>query len=118
MQAPAQSMHELKNRNRLVFDDAFHHQLAGRVQNRDRNRVLVNIHPDILRAFHRRVLLSDGETANAHSLIQGASSYIASRFREVRGCDPESREASNEREAPMYNSQLQVIFASEDLNNG
>jgi hypothetical protein len=29
----------------------------------------VNIHPDILRAFHRRVLLSDGETANAHSLI-------------------------------------------------
>ena len=78
IQAPAQTMHELKNRNRLGFDDAFHHQLAGRIQNRDRDRVLVNIHPDILCIFHRRVLLSDGETANAHSLIQGASSYIAS----------------------------------------
>jgi hypothetical protein len=78
MQAPAQSMHELKNRIRLGFDDAFHHQLAGRIQNRDRDRVLVNIHPDILCAFHRRLLLSDGETANAHSLIQGAPSYIAS----------------------------------------
>jgi hypothetical protein len=55
-----------------------HHQLAGGIQNRDRDRVLVNIHPDILCAFHRRVLLSDGETANAHSLIQGATSYIAS----------------------------------------
>jgi hypothetical protein len=31
---------------------------------------------------------------------------------------PRLREASNEREAPMYNSQLQVIFASEGLNNG
>src|SRR5258707_9738429 len=71
-------MHELKNRNRLGFDDAFHHQLAGRIQNRDRDRVLVNIHPDILCAFHRRVILSDSETANAHSLIQGATSYIAS----------------------------------------
>ena len=38
--------------------------------------------PDILCAFHRRVLLSDGETANAHSLIQGATSYIASGFYE------------------------------------
>jgi hypothetical protein len=28
------------------------------------------------------------------------------------------REANNEREAPMYNSQLQVIFVFEGLNNG
>lgn len=56
----------------------FNDQLAGRIQNRDRDRVLVNIHPDMLRAFHRRVLLSDGATADAHSLIQGATSYIAS----------------------------------------
>src|SRR5258708_36425676 len=78
IQAPAQSMHELKSRIRLGFDDPFHHQLAGRIQNRDRDRVLVNIHPDILCAFHRRVLLSDSETTNAYSLIHGATSYIAS----------------------------------------
>jgi hypothetical protein len=31
MQTPAQPMHELENRNRLGFDDAFHHQLARRI---------------------------------------------------------------------------------------
>src|SRR5258705_3453800 len=71
MQASAQPMHELENRNRLGLDDAFHHQLARAIQYRDRDRVLVNIHSDILRAFHRSVLLSDGEIATAHSLVQG-----------------------------------------------
>src|SRR5258707_10383536 len=66
-------MHELENRNRLGFDDAFHHQLARRIQNRDRDRVLGNIHSDILRAFHRRALLSGGEMATAHSLVQGGT---------------------------------------------
>src|SRR5260370_38915825 len=73
MQASAQPMHELENRNRLGLDDAFHHQLAGGIQYRDRDRVLVNIHSDILRAFHRRVLLSGGEMATAHSLVQGGT---------------------------------------------
>ena len=35
-----------------------------------------------------------------------------------RSQTPRLREASNEREAPIYNSQLQVIFSSEGLNNG
>src|SRR5260370_25785211 len=73
MQASAQPMHELENRNRLGLDDAFHHQLAGGIQYRDRDRVLVNNHSDILRAFHRRVLLSGGEMATAHSLVQGGT---------------------------------------------
>src|SRR5260370_41368354 len=88
MQASAQPMHELENRNRLGLDDAFHHQLAGGIQYRDRDRVLVNIHSDILRAFHRRVLLSDGEIATAHSLVQGGTFlYCVAYHREVDSDD-------------------------------
>jgi aspartokinase len=51
VQAPAEPLDKLKNRNGFGFDDAFHHQLARRVQDRDRDRFLVHIHPDIGYSF-------------------------------------------------------------------
>jgi hypothetical protein len=46
----------------------------------------VNIHSDILRAFHRRVLLSGGEMATAHSLVQGGTFlYCVVRSRDEGG---------------------------------
>src|SRR5947209_10950306 len=52
VQAPAESLDKLENGAGLGFEDGFHHQLAGRIQDRDRDRFLVNIHADILRAVH------------------------------------------------------------------
>src|SRR5712692_4465382 len=53
VQAPAQSLDKLENGAGLGFDDGFHHQLARRIQDRDRDRFLVNIQADILCAIHR-----------------------------------------------------------------
>src|ERR1035441_3273701 len=57
---------------------------------------------------------------------QGERDRIAGPFSDCLKClsassrpqIPRSREASDEREATMYNSQSQVIFASEGMNNG
>jgi len=50
--AVAQSGKELQNRSRPGLQDRFHHELAGRILNRDRDRCLVNIQPVILFAVH------------------------------------------------------------------
>src|SRR5579872_2443479 len=51
-QAALQPGKELQNGGRPGLQDGFHHQLAGRVLNRDGNRCLVNIQTDILFAVH------------------------------------------------------------------
>ena len=48
MHASAQSVDKLQDRCCFRFDDGLHHQLAGRVQNRSRDRCLVHIQPNIL----------------------------------------------------------------------
>ena len=52
VQASAQPVNKLQNRCRFRLEDRFHHQLAGGIQNRSRDRCLVNIQPNILGVIH------------------------------------------------------------------
>ena len=45
-------MNKLENRFGFRFQDRFHGQLAGRIQNGHRDRCLVNIQPNILGVIH------------------------------------------------------------------
>jgi len=47
LQAPAQTMDKLQKGFRFRFENGFHHQLAGGIQNRRRDRWLMNIQPNI-----------------------------------------------------------------------
>src|ERR1700745_3378082 len=48
MQLSSQPMQEIERSAGFGFDDRFHHQLAGAIQNRNCNGFLVNIQADIL----------------------------------------------------------------------
>ena len=52
VQTAAQTVNKLQNRFRFRFQDRFHHQLASGIQNRRRDRCLVNIQPNILGVIH------------------------------------------------------------------
>src|SRR5258708_9129919 len=75
MQISAQTVDELQNRVRFRLDNALHHDLALSVPYRNRNRLLVNIHPDILRVQHR-VLLPVGDDPNTQNLLQKGRPFI------------------------------------------
>jgi hypothetical protein len=55
LQISAQPVDKLQNHAGFCFDDTFHHYLAGRMSDRNRNTFLVNIHPDIFSAGHKGV---------------------------------------------------------------
>jgi hypothetical protein len=48
VQTAAQAANKLENRFGFRFEDSFHHQLAGSIQNGRGDRCLVNIQPNIL----------------------------------------------------------------------
>src|SRR6266446_4549903 len=75
MQISAQTVDELQNRVRFRLYNALHHNLALSVPYRNRNRFLVNIHPDILRVQHR-VLLPVGDDPNTQNLLQKGRPFI------------------------------------------
>ncbi len=52
VQTAAQTVNKLEDGARFRFQDSFHHQLTGRVQNRRRDRCLMNIQPNILGVIH------------------------------------------------------------------
>ena len=58
MHVSAQPIDKLQDRARFRLDDAFHHDLAGSIPDRDRNTFLVHVHADIFSASHKRVFLS------------------------------------------------------------
>src|SRR5260370_3751212 len=49
-----QPLDKLQNGDRLRFDDGFHDQLASRIHHRDRDRVFVNVQPNIFFTSHCR----------------------------------------------------------------
>jgi len=48
-----------QDRVRFGFDDAFHHDLAGSIPDRDRDAFLMHVHADIFIASHKRVSILD-----------------------------------------------------------
>jgi hypothetical protein len=48
MQLPSQPVKEIEQSAGFGFDDRFHDQFACAIQNRNRDRFLVNVQPDIL----------------------------------------------------------------------
>ena len=62
MQLPSQPMQEIEQSTGFGFDDRFHYQLAGAIQNRDGHGFLVNIQADILHIAtqHAEYLLGGG----------------------------------------------------------
>ena len=52
VQLSAQPAEKLQNQGGVGLDHAFHDDLAGRIQDRDRDAFLVHIQADILRAIH------------------------------------------------------------------
>ena len=56
------------------------HQLAGRIQNCDGDRFLVNIHADILHAIHTGCSFLGGVGANTQNLLQMGRPFILRRI--------------------------------------
>src|SRR5258705_13093735 len=81
-QISTQPVDELQNGARIGLDDAFHHRLADRVPNCNRNTLRVYIHPDIFSAANHRAFLSVGVEASTETLLQKGRPFI---FRRVIG---------------------------------
>src|SRR5262249_1366418 len=48
-----QSINKLQDHARFGLDDAFHHDFAGSIPDRDRDAFLVHVHADIFTASHK-----------------------------------------------------------------
>ena len=68
VQVSAQPLDELQNGCRFRFDDGFHQQLAGGIQDRDRDRCLVNVQANILVSIHGALLLVSTGGGNTENL--------------------------------------------------
>src|SRR5215467_486006 len=77
LQVSTQSIEKLQNGVGLRLDDTFHHDLAGRISDRNRNAFLVYVHTDIFSAAnHERALLSVGVVACTQTLLQKGRPFI------------------------------------------
>src|SRR5262249_37087306 len=70
----AESIKQLHNGVGLRLDDTFHDDLAGSIPDRDRNTLLVHIHPDIFNTASHKGRSSSGAVELKHSNLtpQGA----------------------------------------------
>jgi hypothetical protein len=66
----AQPVDKLQNGARFGLDDAFHHHLAGRIQNCDRNAFLMHVQADIFSASHRGCSFLVGNEPSTQNLLQ------------------------------------------------
>ena len=72
-QVSAQPVDKLQNRCRFRFEDRLHYQLAGGIQDHDRDRCLMHVHANILVAVHGVLLLvSDGAASTENLPLRGA----------------------------------------------
>ena len=77
LQASAQPVDKLQDRCRFRFEDRFHYRPAIGIENRSRDRCLVNVEPNILGVIHKGAPSSVGLGANDQNLLQWAPFHNA-----------------------------------------
>src|ERR1700733_2365675 len=77
MQASAKSVNELQDRCGFRFENRFHYQPAVGIENRSRDRCLVNVEPNILGIIHEGAPSCVGLGANDQNLLQWAPFHNA-----------------------------------------
>src|SRR6266478_4819532 len=75
VQISAQPVDELQKDARFGLDDAFHHHLAGKIQNCDRNAFLMYVQADIFSASHRGCSFLVGNEPSTQNLLQKSPFY-------------------------------------------
>ena len=94
VQIPAQPVDKLQNHAGFRFDEAFHHDLPGRIPHGDRNAVLVHIHGNVFATIHRGCsFLSELRSRSRKLLQRGAPLSWAKNFA-LRGSQSDFFEAA------------------------
>src|SRR6516162_237922 len=87
MQVAVQPLDNLRNGDRLCFDDGFHDQLAGGIHHRDSGRFLVNVQSNVFCTFHDGCsFLLQGQRQRHKLTSKGASFYNALYTRRMNSC--------------------------------